>query len=90
MTDYVSKKMLTYDFVNPEEAILEGIRRLEDFFQSMGIPTRMRDMPDVGMVPEEIMEKMARRVRITNTNGTIGTLKQLTTEDVVNIFKLAQ
>ena len=90
MTDYVSKKMLTYDFANPEEAILEGIRRLEDFFQSMGIPTRMRDMPDVGMVPEEIMEKMARRVRITNTNGTIGTLKQLTTEDVVNIFKLAQ
>ena len=50
----------------------------------------MREMPDVGEVPEEIMYKMARRVRITNPNGTVGTLKQLNTEDIVNIFRLAK
>ena len=47
-------------------------------------------MPDVGVVPEEIMWKMARRVRITNEDGTVGGLKRLGTEDIVNIFRLAQ
>lgn len=78
-----------YDYENPELTVLEAIRRLEDYFHFLGIPTRLRDMPDVGDVPEEIMYKMAKRVRITNPNGTVGTLKQLNTEDIVQIFKLA-
>ncbi len=81
---------VSYDFADAEHTVLEGIRRLEDFFRSMNIPTRMRDMPDVGTVPDQIMYKMARRVRITNKDGTIGTLKKLNTEDIVNIFRLAQ
>ena len=56
----------------------------------MGVPTKMSEMKDVGIVPEEIMYKMARRVRITNPNGTVGTVKQLTAEDIVEIFKQAQ
>ncbi len=81
---------VSYDYASPELTVLEAIRRLEDFFRSLGVPTAMREMPDVGVVPEEIMYKMAKRVRITNSNGTVGTLKQLGTEDIVNIFKLAQ
>ena len=78
-----------FDYENPELTILEGIRRLEDYFHFLGIPTTMREMPDVGEVSEAIMYKMASRVRITNQDGTIGGLKHLNTEDIVNIFKLA-
>ena len=81
---------VTLDQERPELTVRECIRRLEDFFHSLGLPTTLREMPDVGEVPEEIMYKMARRVRITNSNGTVGTLKQLSCEDIVNIFRLAQ
>lgn len=81
---------VSYDMDYPEQTVLEAIRRLEDYFHFLGVPTHMAEMPDVGIVPEEIMYKMAHRVRITNANGTVGTLKQLNTEDIVNIFKLAQ
>ena len=79
-----------YDYDNPDLTILEAISRLEAFFRSLGIPTTLKEMPDVGVVSEEIMYKMAKRVRITNPDGTVGTLMKLSTEDIVNIFKLAQ
>ena len=78
------------DYDSTEATVLEGIRRTENFFRSLGLPTTMAEMPDVGIVPEEIMYKMAKRVRITNDNGTVGNFMQLDTEDIVNIFKLAQ
>lgn len=81
---------VSYDYDKPELTVLEAIRHLEDFFRFLGVPTTMKEMPDVGIVPEEIMYKMARRVRITNPDGTVGGLKKLNTEDIVNIFKLAQ
>lgn len=81
---------VTYDYDDPKLTVLEAIRRLEDFYHSMGLPTRLSEMPEVGMVPEETMYKMARRVRITNNDGTVGGLRRLNTEDIVNIFKLAQ
>ncbi len=81
---------VSYDYEDPQLTVLEAIRRLEDYFRFLGIPTTMREMPDVGEVPAEIMYKMAKRVRLTNSNGTVGTVKQLNTEDIVNIFKLAQ
>lgn len=81
--------------VNPagkddDALILEAIERLKDFFKSMGLAVKMSDMPGVPDVPEEIMWKMAKRVRIVNNDGTIGALKRLKTEDIVNIFKLAK
>lgn len=79
-----------YDYDNPELTVMEAIARLESFYRSLGIPTTLKEMPDVGDVSEEIMYKMARRVRKTNPDGTVGTLMKLTTEDIVNIFKLAQ
>ena len=81
---------VSQDYDNPELTVLEAIRRLEDYFHFLGIPTTMHEMPGVGIVPEAVMYKMAKRVRITNSNGTVGTLKQLQTEDIVNIFRLAQ
>ena len=71
------------------EPILEAIRRLEDFFVSMGLPTRLHAMPEVGQVSEETMYKMARRVRNVHPEGGVGFVKYLNTEDIVNIFRLA-
>jgi alcohol dehydrogenase YqhD (iron-dependent ADH family) len=81
---------VSHDFDNPQNTILEGIRRLESFFESLGIPTRLSRMPNVPDVTEDVMYKMAKRVRIVNDDGTVGSVKRLNTEDIVNIFKLAK
>lgn len=81
---------VAYDYDDPENTILEGIRRLESFFESLGIPTRLSKMPNVPEVTEEVMWKMAKRVRIVNDDGTVGGLKRLTAQDIVNIFKLSR
>jgi len=79
------------DYENPELPILEAIDRLEIFFQSLGLKTRLSQndtMPDE--IPEEVMWKMAKRVRVNNDVGTIGWYKKLTHQDIVNIIKMAQ
>ena len=81
---------VAYNYADPEATVLEGIRRTENFFRSLGLPTTMSEMPNVGIVSEETMYKMARRVRITNSDGTVGGFMRLGTEDIVNIFRLAQ
>ena len=81
---------VTYDYEKPERTILEAIDRLENFFHSLGLPTHMKDMPDVGIVPEETMYKMAKKIRSVHADGGIGWVKHLNTEDIVNIFRLAQ
>lgn len=73
-----------------KEIVLEAIERLESFFHKLGLPTRLSEMPEIKEeVTEEAMWRMARRVRITNDDGTVGGLKKLNAEDIVNIFKLA-
>lgn len=81
---------VTMDYENPENTVLEGIARLELFFRSMGMPTRLSELQGVGEITEEVMEKMAKRVRAVHEDGTIGWVKWLGTEDIVNILKLAQ
>jgi alcohol dehydrogenase YqhD (iron-dependent ADH family) len=78
-----------YDYEKPERTILEGIDRTERFYSSLGMPTRLRDMPGVGLIGEDVMLKMAKRVQVKNADGTIGRVKYLATRDIVEIFKLA-
>ena len=80
---------VSMDYDNPENTVLEAISRLELFFQSMGVPTRLGELKDVGEINEEVMEKMARRVRVIHEDGRIGWVKWLDTQDIINIFKLA-
>lgn len=77
---------VTYDYGKPERTICAAIDRLENFFCSLGLPVRMSEMPDVGDVSEEIMYKMARRVRTVHEDNSIGWVKRLYTEDIVEIF----
>ena len=74
-----------------EEIIREAIARLEDFFTELGLATRLHDMPEIkAPLNEGDMRRMAARVRITNSDGTVGGLKHLTADDIVNILKLAE
>lgn len=74
-----------------EETVCTAISRLEEFFTGMGLPVRLSEMPEIKEpVTEEAMWRMARRVRITNPEDqTVGGLKHLSADDIVNIFKLA-
>jgi len=81
---------VTYDFEKPERTVLEAIERLENFFLSLNLSVRISNMEEIQEeVKEETMYKMAKRVR-TGADGTIGGVKSLDTEDIINIFRLAK
>lgn len=60
----------------------KAIEKTREYFISLGIPSALRE---VG-IKEEKLEVMAKQA---TRNGNIGNFKSLTTEDVLNIFKLA-
>lgn len=80
---------VSMDYTNPEYTVLEAIDRLEDFYRRLGAPTRLTECPGVENIDEETLYRMARRVRVVHEDGTVGWVKRLNTEDIVNIFKLA-
>lgn len=80
---------VSMDYTNPEYTVLEAIDRLEDFFRHLGAPTKLRECPGVENINEEVLYRMAKRVRVVHEDGTVGWVKRLNTEDIVNIFKLA-
>lgn len=80
---------VSMDYTNPEYTVLEAIDRLEAFYAELGVPTKLKDCRGVENLDEEVMYRMARRVRKVHEDGTIGWVKRLTAEDIVNIFKLA-
>ena len=72
------------------EIVKEGIRRLEEFFESvLHLPTRLSKLSQVPALTDEDFYRMAKRVRKIHEDGTIGWVKWLNTEDIVNIFHLA-
>ncbi|MCL2196923.1 MAG: iron-containing alcohol dehydrogenase [Treponema sp.] len=69
-------------FYNLEQAALEGILRMENFFKSIGMPVRFADANiDPARIPE-----MAKRVVYF---GTIGNFRKLDEKDAEAIYKLA-
>lgn len=74
---------------NQEMIIEEAINRLECFFHFLGLPTTLDDLLGENSVTNETLIKMAKRIRVTNTNGTIGSLLELNANDIINIFQLA-
>ena len=74
-----------YSFHSPESTAIEGIKRMENFFKSIGLPTTLRDMN----ITDERLEEMADKG--TNSDkSTIGNFVKLKKEDVFNILKLAK
>ncbi|NLM41827.1 MAG: iron-containing alcohol dehydrogenase [Firmicutes bacterium] len=69
------------DFFNPERTILEGIRRLEEFFRSIGLPVRLKDAD----LPADRLEEMAAKA---TADGPLGSFVPLGKDDVLAIYKL--
>lgn len=66
-----------------ELTALEGIRRLEEFFASIGMPIRLEELGITDNRYEEMAEQAARY-------GSVGQFKTLYKEDIIEIFKLAE
>ncbi|WHH57898.1 iron-containing alcohol dehydrogenase [Petroclostridium sp. X23] len=74
-----------YDFETPERTALEGIKRLEDFFKGIGLPTTLKGLN----IPDDRLEEMAQKCKKTN-GDKLGFFVPLSTEDIFNILKLAK
>ena len=72
------------DFYDQEKTALEGIRRLKEFFQSMGAPVTLKE---IGVESDEKFRKMAEDAC---RFGNIGGLKVLNADDVEAIYRMAQ
>ena len=69
-------------FYDYEQAALEGVLRMEDFFRSIGMPVKFSDTNiDPAKIPE-----MANRVV---WNGPIGNYRKLDEKDALAIYRLA-
>ena len=68
------------NFEDPEQTALEGIKRLENFYVEIGMPTRLKDVK----IPTDRFAEMAEKC------VKPGSIKKITKEDVIEIFKLAQ
>ncbi|MCI8477880.1 MAG: iron-containing alcohol dehydrogenase [Oscillospiraceae bacterium] len=73
-----------------DTVIQTGIARLEDFLRSLGAPVRLGELEGVPALTEEDFCRMAKRVRKVHPDGSVGWVKQLNTEDIVAIFRLAR
>ncbi len=82
---------VVYDANDPGKTVLEGIRKLEEFFAGLKLAIRISEMPEIKeQVTEDALWRMAKRTRPVRADGTVGYLKHLTTQDVYNILQLAK
>jgi len=72
------------DFDNPERTALEGIWRLKQFFNRIGMPTSLEELN----VPTDRLEEMAEKCKRPN-NGKLGSFVKLSAEDILTILKIA-
>lgn len=72
------------DFYNPEKTALEGIRRLEMFFENIGLPVRLSQM---NIKDDKISEMAAKSTQ--KDSFAVGNFVKLKTSDVAEILKLA-
>lgn len=71
---------------NDEEIALAGIKVMEKFYHSIGMPV---NLPELGIHPtEEQIKEMAERCSIA-CDGQTGSAKKLTLEDMTAIYRLA-
>lgn len=75
-----------YSFDHPERTALEGINRLKNFFESIGLPTSLGGLD----IPEDRLDEMAAKCKMFDLkSGTVGNYVKLNQQDVLNILKLA-
>lgn len=72
------------DYFNPERTALEGINRLEAFFQSIGLPVRLSQMN----VPSDRIDEMASKATVKG-GGAIGNFVKLDSDAIAAILNSA-
>lgn len=72
-----------YDFNNPERTALEGIRKMEEFFRRLGMPTSLKE----ANIPTDSFEIMAEKACST---GPLGAFVSLKKDDVIKIYEIAK
>lgn len=72
-------------FDNEEAIALEGIRRITEFFKSIGLPVTLTDAG----IPQDRIEEMADKCTSSDTK-TWGNFVTLHKQDIINIYKLAE
>ncbi len=75
------------DFQNPEATALEGIKKMEEFYKSIDMPTTITELCGK-VVTEEEMKEMAHKCSFFGTRK-IGNFKVLDENDMLNIYKMA-
>ena len=73
-----------YFFKDPELTVLEGIKKLEDFYVSIGMPIRLKGLG----ITDDRFKEMALKATYNGTR-TLGNFVKLGHKDIYNIFKLA-
>ncbi len=72
-------------FDNEEAIALEGIRRITEFFKSIGLPVTLTDAG----ISQDRIEEMADKCTASDTN-TLGNFVTLHKQDIINIYKMAK
>lgn len=67
-----------------EEVALKGIKKLEEFFKSLGLKTSLSEEK----IGDEHFEEMAKKALAGSE--TLGRFKKLNKEDIVNILKISK
>ena len=72
-----------YAFTDPQGIAMEGIRRMESFFSSIGLPVTLNELH----VPADRLEEMSETA---TRKGPLGNFKKLYQGDVLQILNLAK
>ena len=76
---------IDYSHWSPEKTALEGIKRLENFFEFIGMPVTMEELG----ITDDRLEEMAEKCTSSDTS-TVGNFVKLGKADVYNILKLTK
>ena len=76
-------------FREPEDCILEGIRRLELFFHTMGLPNSIKEL-GIDSSQFEVMAKKATLFENGKERRLVGGVKKLGWKDVLAIYEMAK
>ncbi len=75
---------VNFAMAHKEKTILAAIDKLESFYRSIGLPTRLSHAD----IPDDRLEEMAEKA-VVHSGGKIGMFKELTQKDILEILKLA-
>ena len=79
---------IEYDYDDPARTARAGIDALSDWFCSLGMPKTIREYVK-GDTSEATLWKMANRIDYAMEGHKVGCAFPITTQDVVNIYKLS-